>query len=293
MRAPASAALLATLSWVLPRPVVAAPPPDPDAATAGSEEDATLQDARSIYEQGLAHFETADYGAAIEAWTTAYAMLPNTRGTLKVRLLLLYNLATAHERAYGIDHDPRHLRQSKVLLENFDKSVPTLYDLSDPDDRARADKERAKVRERLEKIEALLQEAEASARKGAEAPRRAEPPSPRPMYIAGGVVTGLGLAGLVVMTAGLAIGARANDLTDLAPTDIEGRRAQFDRGRAGNAMAIAGGAVGGVGMVVGVALLAVGAARAKARKERQPWAAVRVAPAVGPRRGGLVLTGRF
>ncbi|RMG96068.1 MAG: hypothetical protein D6705_12210 [Deltaproteobacteria bacterium] len=260
--------------------------------------DPALEEAERVYREGLAHYETADYPRAIEAWTKAYGLLSNTRAHLRVRLLLLYNLATAHERAFEIDHDVQHLRKARVLLDSFRTSIPTLYDLDDPSDRARAEQERKKVETRIAEIDARIAEVKAEADAERTQPF-APPPAPAakpavPMFASGGVVMGLGLAGLGVMTGGLVMGKQANDLSDLDPEDVEGRRAQFDRGRAGNLMAIVGGAVGGVATVVGASLLAVGGARRAAeRRTGSKAAAVRLEPLWARKGAGVRLTVRY
>ncbi|MCA9718720.1 MAG: hypothetical protein KC468_28890, partial [Myxococcales bacterium] len=97
----------------------------------------------------------------------------------------------------------------------------------------------------------------------------------------------VGGAGLGLMAGGLVIGSQANDISELGPLDLQEREDQFARGRTGNALAIAGGVVGGVFLATGVALLVVG----KQKQQRSARAAL--TPALGPGFAGLQLTGRF
>ena len=80
------------------------------------------------------------------------------------------------------------------------------------------------------------------------------------------------------------MGARANDLDDLDDTDVEGRRDQFDRGRTGNALAIAGGISGGVLTALGAVLVGVGVARKRKGN---------VALGPGPGTVGVAMRARF
>ncbi len=281
---------LAVAVALAPAPAMAHAPATGDASSPADDPD--LAQAQALYEEGKAKFETADYDGAIELWTEAYTGVPQTPAYARIRVLLLYNLATARERAFEVVHDLRHLRQAQILLSNFERSLDALYDRNDPAQAAEADKERRRVRKRLAQIQARIErvEAEARADRGHAGGRRGAEDRPRPvrpLLVSGGVLLGLGAAGLGIMGGGMALGARANDLSGLDPTDIESRRNQFERGRAGNAMAIAGAVAGGALLVTGAALLAVGLRRRHAAREGR--AAARLVP--GP--GGIALVGRF
>lgn len=262
-----------------------------------------LADAQRLYDRGKAKFETADYTDAIELWTEAYAIVPETPESSQIKVLLLYNLATAREKQFEVSRDPAELRKAAILLQSFEDSIATLYGEGEE-----AEAERAKVREKLAAVEARLREHEAAqvpADDGDEPTEAAEPTDVEPttppeaddeparasrgLVIGGAVAAGLGVGGLGLMAAGLGMGARANDISDLAPNDIDDRRDRFDRGRTGNALAIAGGVAGGVLLVTGAVLLGLGLSRARAGRS----STMALAPA--PLRGGtgLVLHGRF
>ena len=257
-------------------------------ATTAPEDDPALAQAEALYREGQGKFETADYDAAIELWTEAYTGVPKEPAYMRIRVLLLYNLATAQERAYEVDQDPRHLRQAQILLSNFERSLDAVYDRDDPAQAAEAEKERRRVTERLQEIEARIAAAEeTSSAQPARADQRGHAPgSARPLIVSGGVLAGLGVAGLGLMAGGLVMGTRANDISGLDPTDTDGRRAQFDRGRLGNTLAIAGGVAGGALLVTGAVLLGVGLHR-RARGREGAHAAV------VPTLGGLAVAGRF
>lgn len=276
----------------------AAAAPEPAAPTAEAD---PLADAQRLYDRGRAKFETADYADAIELWTEAYALVPDTGESSQIKVLLLYNIATARERQYEVSRDPGQLRQAAILLQSFERSIPALYGEGDE-----AEAERTKVQERLAAVQARLHEHEAAQAAADDGEGKGEPttepdpaPSPTPqagddaptpsgrgLVIGGAVAAGLGVGGLGLMAAGMGMGARANDLEGLPPEDIDGRRAQFDRGRTGNALAVAGGVAGGVLLVTGAVLLGLGLRRNRTGN-------VALVPA--PTRGGtaLVLHGRF
>ncbi len=277
-------------SVVIPGRVLAAPAATPPAAEAPSS-DPAIDRARDLYREGEDRFATADYLKAIELWTEAFESVPDTTDAARVKALLIYNLATAHEKAFEITGDISHLRQAKVLMESYAADLATLV----PDETAAAE-ERARLTERLNGIVAAIEShereraRERKARGGSAAPttdRGADPRRSKVLVGTGAGLLGLGVAGLAVMTGGLVMGRRANDISGLAPEDIAGRRDRFDRGRVGNGMAIGGGVAGGVLLVTGAVLLGVGLAGRKA-DARTAWA-----PLLGPRTAGLAVAGRF
>lgn len=85
-------------------------PGDPDA------------EARALFEDGQAKYDTHDYDGAIEAFTSAYARAEQIEdGTVRDEALarLGFNLARAHVSAYDIDHDDEHLVLARRLLADF------------------------------------------------------------------------------------------------------------------------------------------------------------------------------
>ena len=99
-------------------------------------------------------------------------------------------------------------------------------------------------------------------------------------FIAGGAASfALGLGGLGMMTAGL---VRGPDLEDDSRSNPDQRDELEDKINAANAMAIAGGVLGGVFIATGVSLLVVGAHG----RQRKSFA-------LTPTPSGATLTGRF
>ncbi|MCA8925532.1 MAG: hypothetical protein KDD82_27235, partial [Planctomycetes bacterium] len=96
--------------------------------------------------------------------------MPATAELSEVKTLILYNLATAREKAYEVDGDLAHLRKALILLDGFLESVDTIY--ADPEVAA---KERAEAESRRAAIEARIKEAE-EAKAAGEASEPAEKP---------------------------------------------------------------------------------------------------------------------
>ncbi|MEM9457863.1 MAG: hypothetical protein AAGF11_27030 [Myxococcota bacterium] len=292
--------LALTLAFTSTKAMATMATPAPSTPTEADEPPArspTVDEARRLYTQGRAKFETADYKAAIEQWTEAYALVLDAEDDTKTRVLLLYNIATAREKAFEVSQDPTELRQAKILLNNFERSIPALYG-----EGPQANEERRKVQERLAEIEARLAAYEQE--QGGAEPAPVEPPPSEPepepepepdpgppagrgLVIGGAVAAGLGVAGFGLMAAGLGMGARANDLSDLDPDDIDGRRTQFDRGRTGNALGLTGGITGGVLVVTGAVLLGLGL------RKRGSRGTVALVPSASPQGTTLTLRGRF
>jgi tetratricopeptide (TPR) repeat protein len=243
-------------------------------------------EARALYEQGLGRYETADYLGAIDLWTQAFTLLPNDAEFASVKADIIYNLARARERQYDVDNDPAQLRQALILLDQYIESLPSLY--ADPGE---VDQQRSKAQQVRDDIQARLDEhekAEATKQVGSPAPaKQDEDKDPgRGLVLTGAALTAIGGAALGVSAAGMVLGNQANDISDLDPADVDGRREQFDRGRTMNLMAISAGVGAGLLIGTGVALLVVGK---KKGKESQ----ARVLPFASPTLAGLSASGRF
>ena len=272
-------------------PSVAVAQPSEDSAVAGDAQPQSLADAEALYKKGRTSFETANYLEAIELWTEAYGLVDDAPENAAIKAALIYNIAAAQEKAYGIDTDITHLRQAAVLMETYARSVPSLYG-DGPEGTAELEKVEARLAElrtRIEEAEAAMPEPEDPlpedpAPEPQPQPEPTPDPKAKPLIIAGAVVAGLGLAGVGVMAGGLAMGSAANDLED--DQSIEDRRSQFDRGRTGNTLAYVGGIAGGALLVTGAVLMGIGFKKRSA-------GTMAFTPYGGRGTAGVQLSGRF
>jgi hypothetical protein len=256
--------------------------------------DPEVAKAQELYDAGKAKFDTTHYDEAIELWTEAYGILSDTPEHAPIKAAIIHNLATARERAFEIDKDVTHLRRAVKLMEQYADAIPDLYG-----DGPEAAEEAKRIADRLADVRAKIDEVEQAQPSDEPAdepdePRPstaqgdATPPDPRAraFVISGATLVALGVAGIGVMAGGLAIGKASNDISDLDPDDLDGRRERFDRGRAGNVMAYVGGVIGGAALVTGAVLLGLGL-------ERRGGSKTAAAPMLAPGLTGLSLRGSF
>lgn len=274
----------------------AEPPPLPAASTAAQTpapavppaDDPTLR-ARVAYTEGQVLFDLADYEGAIARWTEAYLLLTQPRQQLR----LMYTLAETHMRAHEVSRDPSHLRRARILFEQFLSGVRTYSE-----GRASLSSDFANASVRIEQIDRALalldrqaEEQRALLRAVAVGAARVEPsPAVRTMRATGIGLTAAAGVGLALMTAGLVLGARASDEVGLAGLPEDERALLLARGRRYNALAIAGGVLGGAMLAAGVPLLVIAGRRARSEREA---ALQRLVPALTPTAFGLVWEGRF
>lgn len=268
----------------------------------------------ALAQEAQTRYETADFAGAIELWTQAYAALPDEPAYDKRRNVLAYQIAQACVEAYALDPQLVYLRKAERLFDNYLKTLGardkgtigkvqgTLEDLrakiQAAEEQEAAEKQAAA--ERQAAAEAAAREAEAQAeREGPEdevrdearesaedAARRA-----RRLMIAGGVLSGLGVALLGVMGYGLARGAQVD--RDGQAAKAEGVRDPaiyqdlLRQGLTANRLAIASAAVGGALLITGIGLLGAGGAGHRRSRE------LGVAPTWLRGGAGLVLQGRF
>ena len=270
-------------------PAGGAVPVSPDGAADGDEgatreaaasdldpqDAAELEEARALFETGVAHYEAAEYGRAIEVWFEALSLVPRTYENRKIRAELIYNIATAQEKSYDIGKDIENLRRARRSLERFLAEIDKIY----PEDEAAS--ERAGVQERIARLDGRIAAAEEEARRlELEKAERMRPKFDpvvdarehrrnRALLATGGVLTGLGVAGLAVMGAGLGVGKRASaDLAGLeSSSELAHRRDVQRRGRLGNTLALSGVVVGGAALLIGVPMLIAGAVFEHRRRE--------------------------
>ena len=260
----------------------------------GAAEGDPYAEAKQLYDEGLAKFDTFDFDPAIELWQKAMARLPNTPDTVPIRNALVYNIARAQVKAYELDQDVSRLKKAQLLLEKYLAEELTGEGVDEA--------ERKRVEDQLAEVEAKLAEAETDPEPEARAPLLMDvDPEPEPeaelptedkkmgvLTIAGIGVTAVGVAGLGVAAAGAGLGSSAtSELEGLDSLEDEARRTDLlDQGGTYNGMAIGGAIAGGVLTVTGVVLIAIGV-----KKDRERRTAF--APLMAPGTGGVTWQARF
>lgn len=280
-------------------------PPDPPTSVEDAEPtpssspslDERIQQARALYIKGQALFDTARYEDAADVFGQAYEATPDVAETLQIRKTLIYNIATTLEFAYDIDHDIEHLRRASRLMAEWNEAIPIISSSEDEMIRltAEADVQMKRLSERLAFAELSRQQERETKRPTARpTPNKPENTSgtvideprsspARSMTVAGATLLGLGAASLGVMTAGIIIGARANDELSV---ELSTRRDQIQQGELGNALAIAGATTAAATIISGGVLLGLGIHR-----QRNPRTAL--SGWLDRRSGGVKITGRF
>lgn len=148
-----SAPAWATTGRAAPAKRASAPDADETPATAAETEDPAMAESRRLYERGKARFDTFDYAGAVDLWTQAYAKLPADEAS--VRNSMVYNIATAQEKAFEIDENVGHLRQAVKLLETYIANYKALYPANEE---TRAEVEKAE--NRIATLEERIEQAE-------------------------------------------------------------------------------------------------------------------------------------
>lgn len=259
-------------------------------------------EAKVLYDEGLARFETHDYNGAVDKWTLAYSKLPPDASGQ--RNAMVYNIATAQEKAYDLDKDVQHLRQAALLLESYVDNYKDMFKKT-PETKAEVDKANARIRSLRERI---------AAAEGGETP---VPPPTTPTPVGGGTRLGPNGADGIQWNTGH---APPVDKDKLAHNRLLATQAQK-----GDQMIIAGYAVGSVGLLFllggaaaagvgsstetdgatfsGIGMLVFGAAGVatggallgigfKKKKSAQRGQIV-LTPAAGRRFAGIGISGRF
>lgn len=250
----------------------------PDPAWAQAPASPTpLDEARELYREGRAAFDTADYDGAVALWTKAYAKLPDTDDTRSIRNDIVYNISTAQIEAYALDRDLGRLRRAEVLLRRYmDEYISAAEDIEG------MVAETEKVRRRLREVQDRIAEAEAGSQTPAPAtadPAPADaastqPGEPAPVdrpRLNGLQIGGIVALSAVALTAGATIAggviwANAKDEFEDPDTREQGRKNH----RTGSAVAISAGILTGALVVAGVTLLVVGKQRRQRRSALVP-----------------------
>jgi tetratricopeptide (TPR) repeat protein len=225
------------------------------------------EEARALFEEGQAKYETHDYDGAIEAFTSAYAKAEQIEDAeLRDEALarLGFNLARAHVSAYDIDHDAEHLSLARRLVADFRGHERALG--RDPD----TDTDLQRLEAELAKRERELDETENAGTTAAGRKKR---------------IAGITLLGLAAPFAGLAVtggilGAGAKSDFETVMTGDARRDAQ-SLGRTSDLLFGLGIGLAVVSAATGATLLGLSAKAKKAQVSARATL------------GGFVLEGKF
>lgn len=284
-------------------PSLAAPPPEDDELPAADPE---LEEAKRLFDAGVARYTAADYESAVSLWLEAYALLPPTFDNRMIKAELIYNVARAQQKWFAIDKDVKHLRQSREILDRYLGELDELYG-------DQAAMEREKVQEQIEDVDIQIAKWEAEQRRReAELAERMRPNFDeaadareerrnKAMIGAGASLTALGVGGVGLLVTGIILANSAEQTSGdlLLESDIPARQSAISRGQAGNAMILIGSLAGGVFLTAGVPLLGVGLAAEGKRKQRRRAAGLDVAgvrtivPMWTGAGAGVAIGGRF
>lgn len=294
------------------------------AASTLQPEETTLR-AQQLYREGQNFYETANYTGAIQKWTQAYGLMEWGPDTAEAKTSMLYNLAAAHEKQYGISKNVQNLRTAKVLLQSFAERIPTIYGET-PEAKAELDR----VEHRIAEIDAQIDEAsgtgvavpdvpddpdepgepdetESSTPEApsssdeqpveqddpdADASARAPKNVGRPLFYGGAAAIGLGVAAGGGAIAFTILSDQQNNFDDVDPFNYKKRNEQIDKGLLYNELAVGLGVTAGVLVVSGMVLALVGKRR-MAKEESRTVYVDGVGPVLGRERSGVALTGRF
>jgi hypothetical protein len=245
--------------------------------------------------------------AAIALFEAGLEQIPDDPGYAPTRAQVLLTIVDAHESAFSSDGDLERLRRAKRLLDRYLGPLQLL----DEQGRAAAEERRVRLINAINAVEEKMRAEQAaraaiSRRERAAAARR----QGRSFGAAGATLTGLGVAGLVLMSVSLGLGRAADGQiaalkqSKLAEGDdwsmpclddacATARRSELDpllaRGRASNVLVVVGAAAGAALLSTGVTLLVLGRKKKREAKSLE----ITPSPAVTPTSFGLVLQGRF
>jgi hypothetical protein len=224
-------------------------------------------DIGELWQQAQARSDTADYGEAIVLLTRLYEAIAADPEAEALRLRVQWALHQAHLGAWGVDRDPTHLYVARDLLRKYGEALP----VGEVEQRAKAAAALADVEALVTSEQARTEpeptpeprpEPEPELEPTEPAPEPAQPrPLPsshRPLILLGSIGVGLGVAGLGVMAGGLGYADAAVERFETQPQERAAARSDIGRG---NTIAVAGAAAGGVLLVGGAVVLALGLQR--------------------------------
>lgn len=255
-------------------------------APAAAPSQAQMDEVKQLYQEGKARYETLDYEGAIERWTSAYAKVPASEANAGIRNNLVYNIATAQEKAHELDGDVTHLKQARGLLLRYLEDHKKLYGEGEAA-KAEIDKVEARIASLDAKISGVAlappeptaaegpaaqpEDPKVTEKKAIDAAIRADPvlykryKSGKAMIISGSVLMGVGL---------VLLGAAGVIAADETLTESE----------ASSASGLSFG-LGVATLVTGIVLVPIGAKRFKASR-REAKGRLGFAPMLHPRMAG-------
>jgi len=280
-------------------------------------EPAISPEAEQHYNRGITERDAGHYAVAASEFAAAYEGIPESS---HLRAGVLFEMVDVQRAAFsaggrvrGKEHPAAHLCAADKALSGFIDATELARGRKGKrsPDTVRAIELRTDLRKQVaaaqqtapeldcatveyprDDVVAVTQPTEpdeTSAKKPPRAPRKID----KPLVIAGGVLTGVGLAMVGVMAAGLVRGKRAEADGDTLvaamptlPADHPALQEIDHNGKVGNRMAIAGGVIAGLALGAGVGLLVVGLRGGRTNK-------VAVTPTMSPRALGLALRWQF
>jgi hypothetical protein len=277
---------------------LSAPPATASASPAPLEVDRkALADFEAGFNEGQKKFDAGEYIDAARTWAAAAGHLKESARHKDNRQAVYEYVADAWTKGLEGSEDVGLLREAVTSLDSYCETFTVAYGTETPI-HPKIVAAREDMRRRLgsaETVKPATPEGPGDPPPGDEPPRETDPSGPKwkGLAIGGGVALGLGL-GLVVM--GAVGGARSAKLDkqfddpanmcDL--NNLMGEcKSLFDDGKTANQLTIVGGVLGGVFVVTGAVLLAIGLKRRAAARSQA------LAPALGPGFVGLTLRGSF
>jgi len=267
-----------------------------------NENEDVVTDAQRLYEEGQVLYSAADYTGAIDKFTQVLALISRPEAAFddEVRGMLLYNLATAHKRAFNVEAEPRYLRQARELYGRIvdeaavhdysDELVEQAATAREEVDQMLKEREEREREERAREETVPVEPTDRSPRPVTD-PEQDNPRHPgRALTLTGIGVAGLGLAASGMWVAGLVGAGRATEEIDASTSlDTEDARLDaFDRGARSNTLIITGAVLSGALVATGVALVIAG--RVVARRGNDTLACT---PTFAPMAAGIGCALRF
>ncbi len=227
-------------------------------------------DIGALWQQAQARMDTSNYDEAIALMTRVYDAIALDPEAAALRLRVQWALHQAHLGAYGVDRESSHLFVARDLLQKYRDALPE----SEQQQREAAVAALADVEAKIAALEPEpgpepqpQPQPEPEPQPQPQPQPDVQPPEPiiierpanaRPLIIGGAVTAGLSLVGLGLMAGGLGLANAAVGVFETDPEQRADARRDITRG---NTLAIAGGVAGGVLLVGGGLVLALGLRR--------------------------------